>query len=193
MLSIGDGSSKRSSSGRCKYAHTLRHVFAVLGFARELLFQPVVNCRFSLGVAQLFRPKFPHNPYKLRTKIAANDTNAMASTQQMKSQSEEWGIIPADNSNIIADTASNHSTRCMNFASEVKGTKVWNPPVDVFDDGRWTAEGDREGKGLHEVVLGGFVHSASLGSSKSIDVLIWITDSNKSMFNKPFEHGMVNW
>src|SRR6266481_4612411 len=135
MLGIGDGGAKASLTCIGEDAHTLRHVFAVLGFPREFLFKPIVDGRQGLTIAQLFRSKLPHDPYKLRTKIAANDTNTMASTQQTEGQSEEWGIIPADNSNIIANTASNHSTRCMDFASEIKGAEVRYSPVDMFDDG----------------------------------------------------------
>src|SRR5258708_4930693 len=177
VLSIGDGGAKASLTRVGEYLHTLRHVFAVLGLAREFFLQPVVDRREGLTVAQLLRSKLPHNPYKLRTKIAPNNTNTVASAKQTEGQGEQWGIIPADNSNIIANTASNHSTRCIDFASEVEGAEVRDSPVNMFDDGRRAAEGDGEGKGLHGVSLDRLAHPPCFASSETIDVLICTTAS----------------
>jgi len=80
----------------------------------------------------------------------------------------------------------------MDFASEVKGAEVRDSPVDMFDDGRRAAEGDGEGEGLHRIGLGGFAHSFGFGSSEPIYILEWVSNSNKTVLDESFEHGVVN-
>src|SRR5260221_9014602 len=80
---------------------------------------------------------------------------------------------------------------CMYGASLAEPAEVRNTPLCGFDDGLWAAEANAKRKLDHRVLCDRCRHTSRYCSTKPINVLIWVSDSNDTVFDESCKQCMI--